>query len=50
MEMKGARAPYLEVNNDYFKALEDLGIEYDSSFNTRKKWGTNERYWPYTLD
>ncbi|XP_076046293.1 chitin deacetylase 8-like [Oratosquilla oratoria] len=54
--IKGFRAPFLEVGGDkMFRALQDLGFEYDCSWSTLHytNWcGTKPRgaMWPYTLD
>lgn len=54
-DIKGWRAPFLEVGGDeMFRAIETLGLKYDSSWTTLKytNWyeETIPALWPYTLD
>ena len=47
--MKGARAPFLQFNDEYFEALRELGITYDSSFIYSDPVSKTP-YWPFTLN
>ena len=53
---KGARAPYLETNDDYFKVLKELGVSYDTSFvYFARSYNPNNttaqvNWWPFTTD
>lgn len=56
-EIRGARAPYLQFNDDYFDALKFLNLAYDSSGTFNFKWDNynlpaseQKNYWPFTLD
>ena len=52
----GSRAPYLEPNDDYFQALTELGILYDSSYFYQAIYYNQnnvlqqKNFWPFTLD
>ncbi len=50
--IKGFRAPYLEYNDNLFKAMVRAGIRYDTSIQegAQQDQLTGEHYWPYTLD
>ena len=53
----GSRAPYLAPNDNYFAAIKNLGILYDSSYandavfnNQDSDITEQEHFWPFTLD
>jgi hypothetical protein len=51
--VKGSRAPYLQANDAYLSVLQQLGVEYDSSFVYGWAFTSPEQeknYWPFTLD
>lgn len=55
MFLQGWRAPFLEMGGDgMFRAIQQLGLKYDSSWTTLKytNWYEEEipALWPYTLD
>jgi len=48
-KIQGARAPYFLTTDNYFKAIHDLNILYDTSL-TYTDSATKTAYWPFTLD
>ena len=51
--LRGARAPYLQTNDDYLTVIQQLGLKYDSSFVYGWSFTNAEQaknYWPFTLD
>ncbi|GAA0350867.1 polysaccharide deacetylase family protein [Bowmanella denitrificans] len=51
-QIKGFRTPFLEFNDNTFKAMQQAGFTYDSSIEEGWQFGQNggQHNWPYTLD
>jgi peptidoglycan/xylan/chitin deacetylase (PgdA/CDA1 family) len=51
-DIKGFRAPFLEFNDNLFKAIQRSNIQYDTSIQegAQEDQLTGQHYWPYTLD